>query len=247
MAEHRMYLPLASVVTGVVIGIYLLLGRRSLPVFVALALGLGLLAIRRNEDYRTKLSIWSDTVAKCPGNARAHTDLGGILLEAGHLAEALAQREEALRINPTDPQLHYNLAHDLAQLGRVSEAIVHYEFALRVNPDFDRAQNNLAWLLATRPPTEGGDPVRAVVLAERACKLSGDRMAIYLDTLAAAYAAAGRFNDAIATAGKAVEVARANNESSLAEKIEGRLQLYRNGRAYSQSADVSRGTPTRKE
>jgi tetratricopeptide (TPR) repeat protein len=275
MAEHRMYLPLASVVAGVVMGIYSLLGQRSLPVFLALAVGLGFLTIRRNEDYRTELSIWNDTVAKRPDNARAHSNLGGVLLEAGRFPEELEQREEALRIKPDDPIIHLNLANALARLGRLpeavaqyefalrinpnfardqdnlawllarlgrfTEAVAHYEFALRINPDFARAQNNLAWLLATRAPAEGGDPVRAVA---RACKLSGDRVARYLDTLAAAYAAAGRFNDAKATAEKAIEVARAGNESSLAEKIEGRLQLYRNKHAYVQSADVLQGAPS---
>jgi len=241
-----------------------------------LAVGLGFLAIRRNEDYRTELSIWNDTIAKRPDNARAHTNLGGVLLGAGRFPEELEQREEALRINPDDPVIHLNPANALARLGRLPEAVVHYEFALRINPnfardqdnlawllarlgrfadavahyefalridpDFARAQNNLAWLLATRAPAAGGDPVRAVALAERACKHSGNRVATYLDTLAAAYAAAGRFNEAIATAEKAIEVARAVNDSSLAEKIEGRLQMYRSGHTYVQPVDAPRGT-----
>ncbi len=69
MAEYRMYLPLAAVITLVVIGIDSRMGRRSTAVFLALAVGLGFLATWRNEDYRTELSIWNDTVAKCPDNA----------------------------------------------------------------------------------------------------------------------------------------------------------------------------------
>jgi hypothetical protein len=232
MAEHRMYLPLAAVVVLAVIGIHGLMGRRSPAVFLALAVGLGLLTERRNEVYGSELSIWSDTVAKCPDNARARSNLGAVLAAAGHFPEGLAQCEEALRIKPDDPLIRYNLAKALARLGRFPEATAQYAQAIRIKPDFPEALNNLAWLLATRPTAEGGDPVRAVALSEQAGKLSGDRVAKYLDTLAAAYAAAGRFDDAIATAQKAIPMAESTAQTQLVSRIGTRLELYRAGRGY---------------
>ncbi len=104
---------------------------------------------------------------------------------------------------------HVHLGNALLLLGNRQEAISHYQQALRIEPDDPEALNNLAWLLATLAPADGGDPVRAVSLAEQACQLTRDRVAPYLDTLAAAYAAAGRFSDAIAAAEKALELARA--------------------------------------
>ncbi len=169
----------------------------------------------------------------------AHKGLGLALERTGKVSEAAWQYEEALRIRPDDAEAHNYLGLALKRMGNAPEATGHYEEALRINPDYAEALNNLAWLLATRPPTESGDAVRAVAMAERACKLSDDRVARYLDTLAAAYAAASRFNDAITTAEKAVELARAGNESSLVEKIEGRLQLYRAGHAYREATDVT--------
>jgi len=97
------------------------------------------------------------------------------------------------------------------------------------------AQNDLAWALATHTPAEGGDPVRAVTLAQEACQRVGTGLPTYLDTLAAAYAAAGRFSDAIATAEKAIDLARAGGQPNLAARIEARLELYRSGHAYRQS------------
>jgi tetratricopeptide (TPR) repeat protein len=101
------------------------------------------------------------------------------------------------------------------------------------------AQSNLAWLLATLEPTEGGDPVRAVTLAQRACELTGNRVAAYLDTLGVAYAAAGRFSDAIAAAQKAIELANSAGQTQLVSEVQTRLELYRSGRAYQRSAGVT--------
>jgi spermidine synthase len=128
--------------------------------------------------------------------------------------------------------------------GNLTEAKEHYEQTLYLNPDCDEAQNNLAWLLGTLAPAEGGDPVRAVTLAQRACKLTGNSDANCLDTLAVAYAAAGRFNDAVATTQKAIPLARSGGQAELVQKMEARLELYRGGHAYHPSTDVtSQGNP----
>jgi tetratricopeptide (TPR) repeat protein len=129
------------------------------------------------------------------------------------------------------------LANLLRDLGNRPEAIGHYEQALQLKPDYPEAQNNLAWMLATQASTEGGDPLRAVTLAERACELTGNRSPAYLDTLAVAYAAAARFADAVAVAEKAVALAQTTGQSELAREISARLELYRAGRPYRQTTD----------
>jgi tetratricopeptide (TPR) repeat protein len=272
-AERRMYLPLAAVITMVAIGIHALAGWRSMPVFLGLAVGLGFLTVQRNEDYRSNIAIWLDTVNKRPNNSRAQYNLGVNLTLAGRVGEAIGHYEQALRVQPDLLEAHCNLGIALAQLGRLPEAIGHYEQALRIKPDYAEAhcnlgnalfrlgkpreamgdweqalrikpdyaeaENNLAWHLATLAPTEGGDPVRAVTLAERACELTNDRVAAYLDTLAVAYAAAGRFNDAVAAAQKAIELAKAAGQVQLVKDIELHLELYRTGRAYRAPASVT--------
>jgi tetratricopeptide (TPR) repeat protein len=178
-----------------------------------------------------------------PDYAEVHYNLGIVLAQVGRVPEAIAQYEQALRIKPDYAKAYNGLGLALKRMGRVSEAAGQYEQALRINPDYPEALNDLAWILATRPLTESGNTVRAVELAERACKLSGNRVANYLDTLAAAYAAAGRFDDAIGTAQKATELARSGGQPGLAEKIEGRLRLYRDGHAYYQVTNTTAPSP----
>lgn len=164
-----------------------------------------------------------------PNYGEAHNNLGIALVQTGRIGEGIAQYEAALRVKPDYAAAHNNMAVALKQTGRFREAIGHYEQALRIDPDYAAAYNNLAWLLATITPAEGGDPVRAVPLARRACELTGNKMAGFVDTLAIAYAAAGRFNDAIAAAQKAIELARAAGQTQAVREIETRLELYRVG------------------
>jgi hypothetical protein len=96
--------------------------------------------------------------------------------------------------------------------------------------------NNLAWLLATSPDASVRDGARAVRLAERACEITGYQQTILVGTLAAAYAEAGRFDDAIATAGKACTLASASGEQDLLQKTRQLLELYRAHKPYHQAA-----------
>jgi tetratricopeptide (TPR) repeat protein len=152
MAEHRMYLPLAAMIGLVVTGLYTLIGRRSLILFAAAAVGLGWLDLRRNEDYRSALAIGNDTVAKCPDNARAHYNLGVILTSLSRSQEAITEYEAALRINPNYAEAHVNLGNALSQApGHLPEAITEYEAALRINPNYAEAHVNLGNALSNIP------------------------------------------------------------------------------------------------
>jgi tetratricopeptide (TPR) repeat protein len=175
-----------------------------------------------------------------PGYAMAHYNLGIALAQLGRVPEAIGHLEQAVQISPDFAEAHNNLGNALAQVGREREAMGQYEQALAIKPDYAEARNNLAWLLATLAPAEGGDAVRAVTLAERACEMTRNQAAAYLDTLAAAYAAAGRFAEAMATGRKAVELAQSAGQSQLAKEINARLELYRSGHAYRRSSGTSR-------
>ena len=144
IVEHRMYLPLAAVIALGVFGLQALLRRPglTLTLTLALALPLGLLTARRNTDYRSALALWSDTVAKRPGNPRARSGMGLALDHAGRTGEAVEQLEAAVRLSPGDADIHDNLGVTLEHSGRIAEAMQHYETALRLRPDFPEAHSN---------------------------------------------------------------------------------------------------------
>jgi len=171
-----------------------------------------------------------------PDYAEAHTNLGIALAHQGRLPEAIGQYEQGVRLKPDDPSAHNHLGDALARAGRGHEAIGQYEEVLRIQPDASETQNNLAWLLATSAPEDGGNPTQGLRLAQRVCELTRNQVAPYLDTLAAAYAATGQFNEAVATARRAMELASAAKQPKLAEEIGTRLELYRRGRVYRPSA-----------
>ena len=137
-----------------------------------------------------------------------------------------------MEVSPDDAEAHNKLGTALALVGRVREAIPEYEQALRLRPDNREAPNNLAWLLATVPPGQGGDPGRAVAVAQRACELTGRRMAVPLDTLAVAYAAAGRFEEAIHTGEESMALARAAGQTQLVTDVKAQVDLFRAGQPY---------------
>ena len=148
MAEHRMYLPLASVLTLLVLGVYHLAGRHALWGFAAVATSLAFLTVRRNHDYQSPLRIWTDTVAKRPLAAQAHVNLGAALRDLGRRTEALEHYEMAVRLAPGLSEAHNNIATILLETGRPAEAIAYCETALRLKPDFAIAHNNLGSALS---------------------------------------------------------------------------------------------------
>jgi tetratricopeptide (TPR) repeat protein len=194
MAEHRMYLSLAAVVTAGVLALYTLIGRRSIIVFAAAVTGLGWLSILRNEDYRSGLTIWRDTVAKCPGNARAHFNLAATLMSLGRSQEAIAEYETALQIQPDYEEAHNNLGLILSNIpGRSPEAISHYEAALRIKPNCAEAHNNLGLILSNIP----GRSPEAISHYEAALRINPDYIAAHYNLARMLANTPGRLPEAI--------------------------------------------------
>jgi tetratricopeptide (TPR) repeat protein len=171
-----------------------------------------------------------------PDSMEAHYNLSCALLQKGNVDEAIVQYQKALQIEPDDEESHINLGNALIQKGNVDKAIVHYQKALQIEPDNVEALNNLAWVLATCPQASLRNGNKAVALAQRANQLTGDGNPVVIGTLAAAYAEAGRFNDAMRSAQKAIELARAAGQQDMVEQFNGELKLYEAGLPFHQES-----------
>lgn len=164
--------------------------------------------------------------------AYPHANLGDLFAQQGHIAEARSHYETAIEIDPTFTEIHAHLAQILTSQGDLENGIAHYREALRLKPDFIEALNNLAWILATCPDAKFRSGSEAVQLAEHACELSGYQAAYLIGTLAAAYAEAGRFEQAVATAERARALAETTGQVELANRNSRLLEMYRVGKAY---------------
>ena len=178
-----------------------------------------------------------------PDDALTHNNLGAVLQSQGRLDEAITHFTKAVELNPNSASAHYVLAWALAKGGRTSEAVKHFKEALRLKPDWVSPMNSLAWLLATHSQDKFRNPGEAIRFAERVCELTNYDDAGFVDTLAAAYAAAGRFPDAVSAMEKAVELARSADDDERLERMQNRLQLYEAGQAYYEPSPVQDNPP----
>lgn len=133
----------------------------------------------------------------------------------------------------TKAEVYRKLALRASMLGKLDEAILYHKEVLSIDPHNEKSLNSLAWILATAADAKLRSPEDAVAYAHKACMLTDFRDALLLDTLAAAYAAVGRFSEAVATAEEAVKLAK-DDESR--QEFQERLNLYKAGKPYVQPA-----------
>lgn len=183
-------------------------------------------AHRQKGDLEAALADFAAAIAAAPDSALPLHNRGNALADRGDYAAALADFTAALRLEPNNLLLYHNRARIHAELGNYEQAIADNLEALRLYPDDAPTFNNLAWLWATNPRPDLRDPARAVEFARRACELTEWQVAGFLDTLAAAYASAGQFAEAIEQQRKAIELA---SEKEKAE-YRRRLGLYEIGK-----------------
>lgn len=133
----------------------------------------------------------------------------------------------------TKAKVHTNLGLAFSTLGKFEQALMHHKEALNISPDSEKSLNSVAWILATAPDAKLRSPEDAIDYAQQACMLTDYKDALLLDTLAAAYAAAGKFLDAVTTAEEAVQLAT-DDESK--QEFQERLNLFKAGKPYIQPA-----------
>jgi Flp pilus assembly protein TadD len=164
-----------------------------------------------------------------PDYGLAHNNLGGVLFKLGRLDEAERHLTDAVRFDADNAEARDNLGRLLAERGRTAQAIEQFREAARLRPDWAAPYAEAAWLLAVAGDDRVRNPVEAVTLASKAAGLTERRDPVALDALAAAYAAAGDYNRAVATAEAALAL---TSSSEAARAVRERLALYKEGKAF---------------
>ena len=167
-----------------------------------------------------------------PNNANIHNNLGVALLEQKRYEEAIEYLTQALDIDPEHISARYNLGMCFWAMGRTRDAIQQYRHVLRLKPEWATAASAFAWILATDKNEENRNGEEAVRWALVACAGEGRNNPEYLDTLAAAYAEARDFEQAVKTAEESLNLAQARGDTTLSHDVRQRLQLYKSAKAF---------------
>jgi len=174
-----------------------------------------------------------NNIDRLPDKALPYKFLADQYQAKGEWANSVIYYSKSLHINPDNAFVHEGLAASFCQQGMIGKCIAEYREALRIIPDLKTSLNNLSWVLATTGDEKNRNGVEAVKLAEQSCKQTDYQNPFALDTLAAAYAAAGRYPDAVRTAEKSLLlVPESARQSKLAREMHNRLLLYKSGKPY---------------
>jgi tetratricopeptide (TPR) repeat protein len=181
-------------------------------------------------QFQEALKIW-------PNSTMLRNNLGRAFLLKGQVHEAVAQFQKTLEIQPSFVKARNNLANALLQSGQVNEAMAQFQKTLEIQPNNVDACRYLAWVLATCPEPSIRNGAKAVELAQKANQLMGDGNPVVLSTLAAAYAEAGRFPEAVTTAQKALQLAGSQtNAASVVNALRTQIKCYQAGSPFRDSS-----------
>ena len=183
------------------------------------------LALGKSEE---ALADYNQVLAATTGDVEALIGRGKCNYFLKKPREAIADFNQALRFQPTSAIAFAWRGETQILQGLWSGAALDFRQAFKLNPNYGRAYRGAAWLMATCPDEKLRDATLAVSSAEKAIALDGKGDYAYLDALAAAYANAGKYAEAKATATEAFALAPADE----AEMIQGRLKMYSADQPY---------------
>jgi serpin B len=178
------------------------------------------------QEYDKAISDFDEVIRLDPQFSPAYRNRGDAWNEKDEYDNAISDFDEALRLSPEDAQSHVSRGSSWRAKGDFEAALADYNAAIRIDPQNARAHNSRAWLWATCPDERFRDGRQAVESAKSACELTEWKDHRYVDTLAAAYAEVGDFDNAVKTQTQAIALAGEEAE------YESRLALYQERKAF---------------
>ena len=198
--------------------------------------GLGLVLLQNGQadkaiaQFRTALQLQPDWTAARNNLGDALINFGCVLFQKGQMSQAIAPLQEGLQIRPDNVGAYNCLGFIFFRQGQAGAAVANFQKALVLQPDNADAHKYLAWILATCPDASVRNGTQAVELAQKANQFSGGGDPEITSTLAAAYAEAGRFPEAVTTAQKALQLVESQtNAASVINDLQTQIKCYQAG------------------
>jgi tetratricopeptide (TPR) repeat protein len=166
-----------------------------------------------------------------PNAAPAHLNFGTLLSDMGRFDDAMSEYSTAARLAPDDYRVQYLMGKACLRRDLSAEAVKHFRTGLQLAPNDFQTLTWLARVLAADKDPSVRNAAGAVSFAQRASDLTGAAQPFVLDTLAMAYAEAGRFQDAQQSVQKAIDLA-ATGAKDMVPALQNRLRLYQSGQPY---------------
>ena len=167
-----------------------------------------------------------------PTNSETQFNLALALNQQQQWTEAVELFSKTVGTGSTDPKAHCEFAKALTHAKKTREAMSEFAAALLILPDYPDALDGLAWILSTDANADFRNGTEAVKMAEQACTLTGRNDPMKLRTLAAAYAEAGRFAEAVSTAQTAKDLAVAGRKPDLTDECSVMLQHFQQSQPW---------------
>jgi tetratricopeptide (TPR) repeat protein len=171
-----------------------------------------------------------------PKNTELLSELGSLYTLRKQPHKAIEKFSAALEIDPKFFSALRGRADAYLSVGKHAEAIADYNEALKLKPEDPGVLNNLAWVLATSPDEGVRDGKRAIELATKAAKLTDNKQAHILSTLAAAYAETGDFDKAAEWSKKAVDIGSEDPETN--DQLKKELASYGEKKPWREKQDM---------
>lgn len=184
-----------------------------------LDVGVGFVQAADVVPFESAAEYYTEVIHRNPRSDKAFNQRAAVWHKQGELRKAVADYEASIALDPRDATAYANRATALSGLGEYELAIRDYETVIRLDARSPWGHNGLAWLLATCPQVEFRDGKQALALASEACRRSHDNF-YCLGTLAAAYAEAGDFNQAVTVQRRALAASQASEKQDFQRALE---------------------------
>jgi tetratricopeptide (TPR) repeat protein len=184
-------------------------------------------------DIDEAIKEYTDAIELGANSATPFYNRGLAWAKKGQIDNAINDYTEAIKVDDKYVDAYYARGNGFMKIGQFLKAIEDYGAAIKLTPMNARAYNRIAWLRATCPELEFRDGNDAVLMATKACDLTDWKNWANLDTLAAACAEQGDFDNAVNWQNKAIDLVTDESDKQIGRE---RLKLYEARKPYRDEA-----------